>query len=483
MGEAAQGEEQALLVLQRELDQVESALAEIEREIRENKSEWMKEEEARRLGSALSEDRAIQLQSHIKALETRRSKLYEERVGIKQTIMIHQEEVKQAVEQDREEARGLDLARHLLSEEEKRLREDEERRIKRLRDAKEDNLLARAYQQEQEAKRLADEEQKRKQLEDSERIARAMQEEELAAAIAVDLGPVRPFDIREGEEAPPGYIGARHRRSSRRQHQKHRPMSPSFDEEKRDSASRGSFRFRFNWLFYILHVVMFIASLAAVDWKFAPLEANPAFGPALDSNKLLRDTHRIAKEKQFQFLLSGAFINSGVVHLLFSLLVLLAEASFVERAHGAVKTSICFVLSSLFGCLTASVANPLVVGASGTGGCLGLVGFRLTSIYLSRNDPQVTEIRSTGTCIMLIILGFVFGIIPGIDSWAHIGGVLSGMLIGFILHIRSSKVQAGLASIIVFSAVIGLFVLLFSNFSCPACAKIECVQFLNVFFC
>lgn len=46
------------------------------------------------------------------------------------------------------------------------------------------------------------------------------------------------------------------------------------------------------------------------------------------------------------------------------------------------------------------------------------------------------QCKTVSTLLLIITLNLAFGLIPHVDNSAHIGGFLSGFLLGFILLIR-----------------------------------------------
>lgn len=134
---------------------------------------------------------------------------------------------------------------------------------------------------------------------------------------------------------------------------------------------------------------------------------------------------------QYWRLLTSIFIHIGFTHFLFNTYALMVMGKFGEKIFGHGKLVIIYIFSGLSGSLFSFIFSPHIsAGASGAiFGLLGaIVAYGWKNAFLWRSG-LVTN--------FLVVLGinFVFGmIIPGIDNFAHFGGLLGGILLGIVIR-------------------------------------------------
>uniref|UniRef100_A0A9I9DT76 RHOMBOID-like protein n=1 Tax=Cucumis melo TaxID=3656 RepID=A0A9I9DT76_CUCME len=115
----------------------------------------------------------------------------------------------------------------------------------------------------------------------------------------------------------------------------------------------------------------------------------------------------------------------------------LDKEAVVER--GEVKIGCLYVLSGFGGSLLSSISlnpaeNPTIsVGASGA--LFGLLGAMLSEL-ITNWTIYANKCAALMSLILIIALNLAVGFVPHVDNSAHIGGFISGFLLGFILLIR-----------------------------------------------
>ena len=135
---------------------------------------------------------------------------------------------------------------------------------------------------------------------------------------------------------------------------------------------------------------------------------------------------------EFYRLITGAFVHANIFHLLFNCYALYVIGSQLEGFLGKGKYIVVYLFSALSGSLVSMLFNSgYSVGASGA--IFGLLGALLYFGYHYRIYLG-TVIRSQ--IIPLILINLLFGLMPGIDNWAHIGGLIGGLLITITLGIK-----------------------------------------------
>ncbi|MBA0657380.1 hypothetical protein Goklo_009666 [Gossypium klotzschianum] len=82
------------------------------------------------------------------------------------------------------------------------------------------------------------------------------------------------------------------------------------------------------------------------------------------------------------------------------------------------------VLSSLF------IRNNISVGASGA--LFGLLGAMLSEL-ITNWTIYTNKASALLTLVVIIVINLAIGILPHVDNFTHIGGFLTGFLLGFIL--------------------------------------------------
>jgi hypothetical protein len=85
------------------------------------------------------------------------------------------------------------------------------------------------------------------------------------------------------------------------------------------------------------------------------------------------------------------------------------------------------VLSSL------SIQNSISVGASGA--LFGLLGAMLSELFTNWTIYS-NKAAALMTILVVIAINLAIGILPHVDNFAHIGGFLTGILLGFIFLMR-----------------------------------------------
>ncbi|KAF5192902.1 Rhomboid-like protein, partial [Thalictrum thalictroides] len=85
------------------------------------------------------------------------------------------------------------------------------------------------------------------------------------------------------------------------------------------------------------------------------------------------------------------------------------------------------VLSTLF------IRNSISVGASGA--LFGLLGAMLSEL-VTNWTIYTNKIAALLTLVFIIAINLAVGILPHVDNFAHIGGFLTGFLLGFVLLLR-----------------------------------------------
>jgi len=132
-------------------------------------------------------------------------------------------------------------------------------------------------------------------------------------------------------------------------------------------------------------------------------------------------------------LVTSAFLHSGFVHLALNMLSLYFLGSFAEITFGRSRFLALYLISGIAGGLAYlyfGSFNAPAVGASGAifGLLGGVFGFAIRRGTFSTRDPVISQLLLlTG---LNLFIGFT---IPGVSNTAHIGGLLGGLVFGYLM--------------------------------------------------
>ncbi|MFZ2447403.1 MAG: rhomboid family intramembrane serine protease [Syntrophobacteraceae bacterium] len=136
--------------------------------------------------------------------------------------------------------------------------------------------------------------------------------------------------------------------------------------------------------------------------------------------------------------ITANYLHGSILHLLFNMIALRQIGPLILQEFGASRTFCIFTLSGIGGFAASYFAGiPLTLGASGS--VCGLIGAAL--FYGKSRGGQFGQYvyqQVGGWAISIFIFGFL---VPGINNWAHGGGLVCGVLLALVLgyHERASE--------------------------------------------
>jgi len=146
-----------------------------------------------------------------------------------------------------------------------------------------------------------------------------------------------------------------------------------------------------------------------------------------------KDNAAILQGELWRFV-TPMFLHGGLVHILANSYALYILGPRIEETFGRPRFTAIYLLSGLGASLASFVFNPNpAIGASGA--IFGLMGALIPFLYLNRGVLANTRGQLTGIA-QLIALNLVIGLSPGIDNWAHVGGLVTGLALAWLITPR-----------------------------------------------
>lgn len=209
------------------------------------------------------------------------------------------------------------------------------------------------------------------------------------------------------------------------------------------------------WLipsFVVANVVMFIVTMYVNNCpknsvsciarflgrlSFQPFKENPLLGPS--SNTLQKmgalDVDRVVDGHQGWRLITCIWLHAGLFHLLANMLSLLVIGIRLEQEFGFVKIGLLYVISGFGGSLLSALFIQTSISVGASGALFGLLGGMLSEL-ITNWTMYSNKVAAFLTLVVIIVINLAVGILPHVDNFAHIGGFLSGFLLGFVFLIR-----------------------------------------------
>ncbi len=150
---------------------------------------------------------------------------------------------------------------------------------------------------------------------------------------------------------------------------------------------------------------------------------------------------------------TAAFLHGSVVHIGANMFALWIIGPDVERLMGPVRYLLLYALAIVGSGYAIVLFTPTQLTLGASGAIFGLFG-ALVAIGLSLrpNGMQLVS-RNVPVIVLNLVLGFA---IPGISNAAHIGGLITGFVAGWLLYqIPSARRAAAFAAFNPVAAVAG----------------------------
>ncbi|MFB3924866.1 MAG: rhomboid family intramembrane serine protease [Syntrophales bacterium] len=138
-------------------------------------------------------------------------------------------------------------------------------------------------------------------------------------------------------------------------------------------------------------------------------------------------------------LISASFLHGSILHIFFNMVALRQLGPFVVSEYGVNRFFIIYIMSGIAGFLLSYFAGiRFTIGASAS--LTGLIG---AIMYYGRSRGgfygQMIYKQATGWVIGLALFGLL---VPGINNWAHGGGIAAGFLLGYILSYQERRQES-----------------------------------------
>ena len=133
------------------------------------------------------------------------------------------------------------------------------------------------------------------------------------------------------------------------------------------------------------------------------------------------------------------FIHIGAFHLLMNMYAFMYVGLLLEDLIGSRRMFMSYLLTGLCSAVFSLYMHGETISAGASGAIFGLYGIFLAFLFFHRIAKEQRKALLTS---ILIFVGYnlVYGMKAGIDNAAHIGGLLSGFLLG-IIYVCSYKFE------------------------------------------
>lgn len=200
------------------------------------------------------------------------------------------------------------------------------------------------------------------------------------------------------------------------------------------------------WVLLALNVGMFFVTQAFSFW-LTNNSADPICRRFSYECSLLvlgwKDNSLIYLEGQYWRLLTATFLHGGIAHIFMNAFSLYIIGPDTERIYGTWRFLAVYMLAGLSGSVLSYAFSPNPsVGASGA--IFGLFGALGVFFFESREVlGELSSRQLQGLVALLLINLFVGFTSTGIDNFGHIGGLLGGLVVGWMLVPRYKRERLG----------------------------------------
>jgi rhomboid protease GluP len=139
------------------------------------------------------------------------------------------------------------------------------------------------------------------------------------------------------------------------------------------------------------------------------------------------------------------FLHIGLLHLAFNSYALWIVGPQVEKLYGSARFLLLYVLAGIGGVVASYWYHPEVPSAGASGAIFGLFGVLLVFAIKYRKSVPAFFAKAIGKGVLLTVaINLVIGWqIPQIDNSAHLGGLVTGMLLAAVVPFQKPGETTG----------------------------------------
>jgi rhomboid protease GluP len=135
-------------------------------------------------------------------------------------------------------------------------------------------------------------------------------------------------------------------------------------------------------------------------------------------------------------LVSAMFIHFGIFHLLMNLYALYDLGSTLERIIGKARFITVYLATGVFGGLVSQIWHVEIytVEAGASGGVFGIIGV-LIALLTTKLFPDEVRVPYLKRVLTMVAINIAYGMQGNINMAAHMGGMISGFILGYAVYL------------------------------------------------
>lgn len=212
----------------------------------------------------------------------------------------------------------------------------------------------------------------------------------------------------------------------------HPPQGP----ESSPSAQGTRFRLplskpRWTYILLVMNVVIWVAMTAYGLVRGIGLNGSQSIVVLLAFGA---QHNQLVGQGDYWRLLSSMFLHIGIIHLLFNSYALYLIGRDVESLYGSARFLTIYLLSGLGGSLATYAFGGSAVSAGASGAIFGLIGAETTYFFVHRGMFGARGQAQLRNLMLVAVVNLILGAtVPGINNLAHLGGLIFGLGLGWVL--------------------------------------------------
>jgi len=135
---------------------------------------------------------------------------------------------------------------------------------------------------------------------------------------------------------------------------------------------------------------------------------------------------------QYWRFVTPIFLHANILHMSLNMLNLIVLGVFVERIFGHLRFLLIYLLTGVISIIASFYFAPEEISVGASGAIFGLVGAYSIFVFIHRKAFRRGGILALSWLVLIIGINLGIGlIIPNVDNYAHVGGFLSGCILGW----------------------------------------------------